>query len=176
MTIKNPEVFGLYTSIVSANPMASRREIADKFRAELLRNPELFQAFVDEAVFDTYAYWRPEKIGETVQVVGTPVAERRAEVSAMKRRAPVKRAATALAEMEERLNRIILLNQVMSNGKMLRDCTYAEIERESGWLGVLACQGDGREVIGKRQTEDSVREIKRRFETGWKRKQIKVAS
>ena len=54
---------------------------------------------------------------------------------------------------------VILMNLPMPNGKLLRDCTFAESSKFGGWFVTIAKYGKPTEKIGKKLTETDLQNL-----------------
>jgi hypothetical protein len=55
--------------------------------------------------------------------------------------------------------KLFLLDLMLPNGKMLRDCTFSEAGRAGGWYTRLSKCGQPGEIIGATMTEKEVRAV-----------------
>lgn len=69
-----------------------------------------------------------------------------------------KRNTLTVSELVDQM-RARLFDLVLSNGKTLRNCTFAECAKESGWLLALSKKGKPNELVGKKLTLKQVGEI-----------------
>jgi hypothetical protein len=53
-----------------------------------------------------------------------------------------------LNKMKAGATKLVLSNFVLPNGKMLRDCTFAECAMEGGWLTALSKMGQPGDKVG----------------------------
>lgn len=70
------------------------------------------------------------------------------------------------AEAAERFKAVLLLDLTLSTGKALRDSTFADCEREGGWLASIATAGKKKHganaKVGKHMTETDLQNIRLR--------------
>lgn len=70
-------------------------------------------------------------------------------------------AAEAEAEkLAAKIREAVLLDQVLSNGKKLRDCTKEDLVAEGGWFLRISDKLKPGEVAGKKLSEKAVRELR----------------
>lgn len=63
------------------------------------------------------------------------------------------------AEAKARATKLVLLDFVLPNGKMLRDCTFAECAKAGGWLTKLANKGQPNEKVGAVLSEKEIKAV-----------------
>ncbi len=59
--------------------------------------------------------------------------------------------------------RPILMDHILANGKALRESTFKDCEKESGWLKEVSKHGKPTEVVGKHLTEKNLWNLRKRI-------------
>lgn len=64
--------------------------------------------------------------------------------------------------LADKVSRVVLMDLVMSTGKKIRDCTFAELRREGGWFLAISKLGRPNEIVGKKLTETDLFNVRMR--------------
>lgn len=107
------------------------------------------------------------RTGGTVTIVDAGKRGRASTVTTFtppKRKTPAERAAqkSKITRLANRVSQIALMDLRTSTGKRIRDCTFAEIKKEAGWLGAIAKLGKPNQIVGEVLTETDIRNIRLR--------------
>lgn len=149
----------LIKDAVRANPHSSEAEI----RAYVWEIVESERSYVT-AIFDywfanNYRSFFIDELEARSGVYNEPLVSK--HVSIVKSNHPSR------AEIEKAKDELrpILMDQILSNGKKLRDATFKDCMRESGWLKEVSKNGKPTEVIGKHLTEKHLWNLRTRIFT-----------
>jgi hypothetical protein len=137
------------------NPRASEADIRDKCLAVCLHDRNLQIAL--------FTYWFENSFGDL-----TVVEQGDNSVAVLRTQAPrAERAQTQVTrgakvnDLKQRL-KACLMDHELSDGTALRDATFGQCARESGWLLAVSKQGRANEIVGKKLTEHDLVNLQRR--------------
>jgi hypothetical protein len=66
----------------------------------------------------------------------------------------------AIKQMQVKIERVVLLNIKLPNGKLLRDCSFAECKKAGGWFLKVAKMGRPTQIVGLTLSEEKLQAIK----------------
>ena len=136
----------------AARSQASKKELLKKFIEGARDDDDYLLACLEYAFDNALAAYRREKSRPTTEQKAKRAAERTKE-------------ANAHAKLVARIkSSIVVLNQVMPNGKKLRDCTGEECMHFGGWLKRLATVVGAKNRVGDVVDEQQARAIYRQPE------------
>lgn len=144
----------------------------DLLRDAIRSRPKASEAEIREVVFETvrnekeylpaiFDYWFTNNFRQFFVEFGkhsTSVLEVKKKYSRRESNQPTR----FEVEAEKEKMRPILMDFCLSDGKKLRDATFGECAKESGWLREIAKQGKHNEIIGKHLTEKNLWDLKKR--------------
>jgi hypothetical protein len=167
MTILNPGLTGakrqswekynprdVLRDIIRSHPKASEAEVRERVW-EIVRNErEYLPTIFDYWFTNNYRQFFVEEIAEH----SVAIREKHRTVTKRGSNQPTRREIDAVkAELAP-----ILMDQILSNGKALRDATFGECAAESGWLRDVAKQGRPTAIVGKKLTEKELWSLRAR--------------
>ena len=132
----------LLMRIITQNPGVPESELADAFWAEVQTDEECLKVI-------TIDYWFPNNYRSLLTSNKRP---RATTGQASKIRSQIK------AGIRKEAKRM-LLDFIMPNGKMLRNCTGRDCAKFGGWMGKIASKIKPGEVVGEKLSEDQVRKL-----------------
>lgn len=162
---RQPVLFDIFRNAMLANPDSSRKETFNIFLEAVRSDAIYLDALASDYFHRMEAQWRVSRIGESHSLVGTPVTQRRAEISTERRKGHVERSAQAHTDLKARLRSVILLDLTLPNGKKLRDATGAECAKAGGFYTEVARHIKPTQVVDKHLNEAELRNIQARFES-----------
>jgi hypothetical protein len=112
----------------------------------------LFHAFTAESgpyFMEIQRYWFANNL-RALKPRPTPIAKSVDRVAAQEH---------FVAKAKDRAVKLVLLDYVLPNGKMLRDSTFGECAKAGGWLSELAKKGQPNEKVGAVLDEKAVRAV-----------------
>lgn len=138
----------LVLTLITNNPTSTRAELFPKFREILSKGPDGYQRAVDY-------YFFANMFGQITDA--RPMGHPRGPV-------PSPQSTAQALEVEQILvdrvkAQFVLLDLTMTNGKLLRDCTFQEVATFSNRFAKLATKGKKAELVGVVLTEDQVKAI-----------------
>lgn len=116
----------------------------------------LFMEFC-EAIQDDPDYQRAVDWYFFVNFYDYEVTSRNKKPSPEERRRRQAAQETEVENIKRQITKVVLMNWAMPNGKMLRDCTFAECADAGGWLAKVAKQGKPNQIVGKILSEHDLR-------------------
>jgi hypothetical protein len=125
------------------------RIVADNPKAD---DEALFHAFTAESgpyFMEIQRYWFANNL-RALKTRPTPIARSVDRVAAQEH---------FTAKAKGRAVEMVLLDFVLPNGKMLRDCTFGECAEAGGWLTELSRKGQPGEKVGAVLSEKEVRAV-----------------
>lgn len=167
--IKKVHIFDVFRNAMMNDPDGSRDDQFNAFLEEVKENPKYIKALAEDYFYRMYAQWKVDKEGKSHTLAATPATERRAELSAEKRKERAEQVTQKAVEIANQVRRIVLLDLPMPNGKKLRDCTFSEVGKFGNWMSELATHGKPTQVISHRLNEKEVQNIYSRYETAKRR-------
>lgn len=130
------------------NPDASKHEVRIIVKRFVARHQSAFQ--------DVFEYWF-ENIFRRLEVIHKQhSATVKTKLAAIRRKG--KKTGKAVVEKLK----FALMDHVLTSGKLLRFATFADCEREGGWLRDVARQGKPTQVVGNVLTEQQLLNLKGR--------------
>jgi hypothetical protein len=136
--------------ILQENPHASEKEIFDLAKTEIFAEPEYLETI--------YKYWFPRNYRAAMEVLDQ-------SGTATKRKQRAQQRAQTGEQINENFENYveqILMDQVLSCGKRLRDATFGDCKKEGSWYLDLAKVGKANQIVGKQLTEKQVTEVRKR--------------
>ena len=152
-----------YQRVLKNDPDGSRKDHFKAFLAEVSSDPKLIEALAEDYFERMYARWKIQRIGKSHSIVGTPATERRAEQSRAQRQNVKNMVSETVGRITNRINRIVLMEMTMPNGKRLRDCTGAELTRFGGFYSEVARHLKPSQVVDKHMNESDLQAIWSRY-------------
>lgn len=133
-------------------PQASEKTHHDKLWDKIREIDSYYLTLFDNWFASNYTYM------EVIDQGPNNVAVRRKV-----RRINTARKAVAKTRAKELLSNFVLMNQVLSTGRLLRDSTFFDCKREGGWYTALSKKGRALEIVGKKLEEKDVQNIHARY-------------
>jgi hypothetical protein len=144
----------LIKDAVRAHPRASEAEIRNEVWEVVKNEKEYMTTVFDYWFANNYRSFFIEEIeGEAATIVPIKKAN-----GSYKSNQPTR---AEVDEAKEKL-RPILMDQILSSGKTLREVTFKDCEKGSGWLKEVSKHGKPTEVVGKHLTEQNLWNLRKR--------------
>lgn len=136
--------------VIKENPKAPQRKHVDIFIGRIQE-----EEYEDEHR-EVLRLWCSLDYNKCYRMANPP-SEAERQAATEKRRAERER---LQAEIDAKaMERLLLMEIKMPNGKLLRDCTFGECRTIGGQFLELSDRGEPNEIVGQKLTEEQVREI-----------------
>lgn len=142
----------LIKDAVQSRPRASEAEIRDVVLEIVKNEEEYFLPIFDYWFANNYRSFFIDELEDTSPI---PPSLKPMRKSNQPTRAEIDSAKEEL--------RPILMDHLLSNGKLLRNSTFKECEKEGGWLKEISKYGKPSEVVGKQLTEENLWNLHKRI-------------
>ena len=144
--------------VMKQSPGASEKEVHDAVKEAVFEDWRYLEAIYEYWFTNNYRAFEVHSSDHTVSVM----ARKRARGLRAKMRKHLGKRHVAFVHG-------ILMDMELSSGKLLRDATFADCKRESGWLLEVAKSGKPNEVVGRHLTEQQLDSLWRRHYIGIKK-------
>ena len=147
----------LLKKIIVDDPSVSEASAKQQMWEQIKDSQGLFRLLYDNWFNANWFRYEPEVKEIITEIPGKPPVIGQSVTVMRKRRGSqretkFKRKVVAKKIIMEKAQ-IILMNLPMPNGKLLRDCTFADCSKFTGWFKILAKQGKPTEKVGKKLSE-----------------------
>lgn len=173
MMAKRVLIFDIFQRSLRNDPDGSRKDQFKAFLKAIRESDDLVEQLAETYFEQNYHRFKIQEKGGSVQIVGTPVEERRAATIAARQERDAQIETLAQARVNRALDHIkniILLDLKMPNGKKLRECTGADLAKIGGWASELSTHIGATEVVDKHLNEADVRNVWERYNSPAKKR------
>jgi hypothetical protein len=142
----------LLQSLMEKNPTAGESKLLQLFTEEVMDGEEpnpMLQVVIGYTFANLMKRLREKR---PVQVT---------EASVARRAAVINQARAGLARVVNKKAQELLMEMVMPNGKLLRDCRFSYTAKLGGFLGHISQGQNPRQTVGQVFTEEQLRELRK---------------
>lgn len=164
--IKRQTLFDTFRTATMNNPNGTHKDQFDAFLESVRANDYLVTALARDYFDRMAANWQPKDVGGSTILAGTPVKEHREEMRAERRKETERAVSKRLAEIKAAARVVLTLDFVLpiGDGKMLKNCTFAEVGELGGIFAEIAKCGKGNQVVGRHMNAKELENVVSRFD------------
>lgn len=172
MIKKMMTLFQMFDRALRNDPNGSRKDQFAAFRKMVKADENAIESLMVDYFDRMYAQRKIHDDGRSATMVYTQPAQQRAEAAVARRQEREKVKATRreiVAAAVERVRTIVLLDQIMPNGKKRRDCTGAELAKCGQFDLEISRHLKPNQVLDKHMNEADLQSMWSRFQGGKRR-------
>jgi hypothetical protein len=162
--IKKISLHDTFRNAMLSNSKGSRKEQFEAFLETMESNKAYLTALATDYFDREFAKWKLERVGKagSLSLVATAPKQQTAE----QRQARKQEFEREYQAKKPAIIATILLNLEMPNGKRLRDCTGADLNKFGGFYTELARHMKPTEIVDKKFSEADLKRVYSRFTSG----------
>lgn len=143
------DLYQMLIDLIRGNPRASEKETLDELWDQVKSNSQIYRLLIDNWFIRNYSNLRDR----------IEVKEDGSTVYKTPRKSFYRPASASTERAVKIIRNLVIMDLLMPNGKQLRDCTFADLANLGNWARDLCKHGKPTEVVGKKLTEDQVRDV-----------------